>query len=319
MMFYLTPNDDKRQDQEIGSFRTYAKSIVSKQSRILEIGPSYSPVYPRREGFNVSILDHLDTEALRAKYSAMSVDISLIEEVDFVWNGEAIHSAVDGQKFDFVLASHVVEHSTNFVQFLNDIGEALTENGKIILMVPDKRYCFDLFQPLTDTAKILSDHVRSASVHTMEAMYREHSHVSVDYKEHVFPRKENIYAWGQGSIEGLKFGNNDPIGWYMNSLSKIKETAYIDFHEYFFTPTSFLLIVEELNFLGLLQMKVATLTRARGCEFLVVLEPSSSSSNDLDRYSKMHRELSINILREHQETFSMIKPLQTTPDFSFLA
>ncbi|MBK6618713.1 MAG: methyltransferase domain-containing protein [Nitrosomonas sp.] len=319
MMFYLTPNDDKRQDQEIGDFRSYAKSIVSKQSRILEIGPSYGPVYPRREGFNVSILDHLDTEILRAKYSAMNVDISLIEDVDFVWKGGAIHAAVDGQKFDFVLASHVVEHATNFVQFLNDICETLAKNGKIILMVPDKRYCFDLFQPLTDTAKILSDHVRGASIHTMEAMYRIHSHVSVDYKEHFFHHKKDLYAWGQGSIEDLKFINNNPIGWYTDTLAKIKETDYIDFHEYFFTPSSFLMIIEELNFLGLLQMKVATLTRARGCEFLVVLEPGLSNSNDLDRYSKMHRELSLNILREHQEAFSEIKPLHTAPDLSFLA
>jgi len=317
-MFYLTPDDDKRQDREIESFRSYAKSIVSKQSRILEIGPSYSPVYPRREGFNVSILDHLDAEALRAKYAAMNVDISLIEDVDFVWNGEAIHSTVNGQKFDFVLASHVVEHSVNFVQFLNDIGKALAENGKIILMVPDKRYCFDLLQPLTDTAKILSDHARSASVHTMEAMYREHSHVYVDYKEHVLFRKENIYAWGQGSVESLKFGNNDPIRWYAGILANMKATEYIDSHEYYFTPTSFLMIVEELNFLGLIQMKVATLTRARGCEFFVVLEPSSSNSNDLERYSKMRREFSINMLREHQEVFSKIEPLQTAPDFSWL-
>lgn len=318
-MFYLTPGDDKRQDQEIGSFRSYAKNIASKQSRILEIGPSYSPAYPRREGFNVSILDHLDTEALRVKYSAMGVDISLIEDVDFVWDGETIHSTVNGQKFDFVLASHVVEHSVNFVQFLNDIGEALAENGKIILMVPDKKYCFDLFQPLTDAAKILNDHARDASVHTMEAMYREHSHVFVNYKEYVLFRKENISAWGQGSVESLKFGTNDPIRWYMSALANMKATKYIDSHEYYFTPTSFLMIIEELNFLGLIQMKVATLTRSRGCEFLVVLEPSSSSSNDLDRYSKMRREFSLNILREHQEAFSKIEPLQAAPDFSFLA
>ena len=42
-----------------------ALSLLSKKGLGLEIGPSHNPVAPKRKGFNVHIVDHLDANGLR--------------------------------------------------------------------------------------------------------------------------------------------------------------------------------------------------------------------------------------------------------------
>ena len=54
----------------------------------LEIGPSFNPLAPKKDGYKVHILDHMDREQLIAKYTGHNVPLENIEEVDFVWNGE---------------------------------------------------------------------------------------------------------------------------------------------------------------------------------------------------------------------------------------
>ena len=51
----------------------------------LEIGPSHRPFAPKKEGFNVSILDHLNQEQLIEKYKSHNLDLTNIEPVDYIW------------------------------------------------------------------------------------------------------------------------------------------------------------------------------------------------------------------------------------------
>jgi len=56
----------------------------------LEIGPSYNPVVPKSTGYRVDTLDHADAAQLREKYRNHDIDLSAIEEVTYVWNGEPL-------------------------------------------------------------------------------------------------------------------------------------------------------------------------------------------------------------------------------------
>ena len=154
-MIYLSPLDDSQQDVAIGDFRAYCRELLGASS-ILEIGPSYMPLFPKKEGFDVSIVDHADGDTIREKYKSMGVDTSLIEDVDYVWKGGPISGLLDGKKFDCIYSSHVIEHTTDFVRFLQDCEVILNSSGLLVFIIPDKRFCFDLLQPITDTAKILS-------------------------------------------------------------------------------------------------------------------------------------------------------------------
>lgn len=310
--FYLDPSSDKLQDRLIGDFRGYARSLVKLTDPVLEFGPSYLPVFPRREGYNVEIVDHTDQAGLLEKYGAMGCDISLIEKVDHVWAGRLVSEIVTNHHFSYVFASHVVEHVPDLVCFLNDCAKLLSKEGHIILIVPDKRYCFDLLQPLTDPAKVIADSIRSESKHSIEALYREESQVSVSYNN------KDVLAWWQGAVDDYRFMHQNPINRYKAVLDAQKETAYQDAHEYYFTPSSFLLILEELRHLGLTNVKIDLITRARGCEFLVILKPDSAYKDDMDTFISKKLALNLNVMREQIEAWNKLKPInKKLPDWNW--
>ena len=43
---------------------------ATRDSRIIEIGPSHAPIAPKRAGWNSFVVDHADQAELRAKYRA---------------------------------------------------------------------------------------------------------------------------------------------------------------------------------------------------------------------------------------------------------
>ena len=62
-------------------------SVVRRESAGIEIGPWRHPVAPKRDGYRTTVIDILDTEALRAMARDRNVpaeEISLIEDVDIV-------------------------------------------------------------------------------------------------------------------------------------------------------------------------------------------------------------------------------------------
>lgn len=125
-------------------------SAIDRNGVGLEIGPSHNPVAPKREGFNVSIIDHLSKSELIKKYQNSGVNLAAIEEVDYIWRGERYADLV-GQRecYDWVIASHVIEHSPDLIGFLQSCAEVLKPEGVLSLAVPDARFCFDQFRPIT--------------------------------------------------------------------------------------------------------------------------------------------------------------------------
>ena len=81
--------------------------------------------------------------------------------MDFVWTSGPMADAVPSDlhgTFGAFIASHVIEHTTDFIGFLDAAATLLAPDGVVILAVPDKRYCFDYFRPLTTTGKVLDAH-----------------------------------------------------------------------------------------------------------------------------------------------------------------
>lgn len=196
---FLTAADDLEQDRQIPYFRGYIRQKV-KTSNALEIGPSYNPILPKKDGYNVVVLDHDHQNGLREKYAKSPVDVTNIEPVDVVWRSGTLGDAIAGRKFDLIVASHVIEHAPDFIQFLKDCHGALTDVGMLFLIVPDKRYCFDLFQPVSDTAKILSDHLIKRTRHSFESFYRYSMIVS----------QEGRGDWSQHATKAIQFINANP-------------------------------------------------------------------------------------------------------------
>jgi hypothetical protein len=131
-----------------------ARLDLTKQG--LEIGPSYNGVLKKSDGCDVKILDHLPTDALKVKYIAQGIDDGQIESVDYVWDGRPYAETVaPGERFAWIVASHVIEHAPCLITFLRDCESILAPDGTLSLAVPDKRFTFDCLRERTSIAQVI--------------------------------------------------------------------------------------------------------------------------------------------------------------------
>ena len=150
--------------------------LIDKTGLGLEIGPSYNPIAPKRDGWNVEIVDHLNAASLQSKYAAWGVDGSAIEEVDYIVGTDGLYAAIGREsRFDFILASHAIEHMPDVVQFLKDCERLLKPGGILSLVVPDKRFCFDVLKPLSTTGQVLQAHIDRRQKHSPGTIFDAHA------------------------------------------------------------------------------------------------------------------------------------------------
>ena len=130
----------------------------------LEVGPSYNPLLPKSAGYNVEIFDHADAETLRAKYRD---NASQIEEVDYVSDGRGLLDVIgEPGRYDYIVASHVIEHVADIVRFVQDCETLLKDGGTLVLAVPDKRYCFDTLRPISTVGQALQAFAEKRTRHS---------------------------------------------------------------------------------------------------------------------------------------------------------
>lgn len=238
---------------------------IDRTSHGLEIGPSHRPIAAKRHGFNVRILDHLDAAALREKYASHGVDVDAIEEVDYVWTGEPLDELVAGERFSWIIASHVIEHVPDLVGFLNACERILAPGGVLALAVPDKRYCFDCERENSSLARVID---------VAQARLTNHSAgTAAEYFLKVC-RKGGQIAWDdrhRGAIEPVH-GLQDAL----DAMARIREGHYFDLHAWVFTPDSFRQIINDLHDLKLVRLRERHFHPTRGCEFFVTLAKTPS-------------------------------------------
>ncbi len=245
---------------------------IDRDSQILEIGPSYSPIAPKAAGWRTHVVDHESRAGLRNKYAAAGVPIEAIEEVeevDTIWRGAPLDQAVPPALlggFDAIIASHVVEHLPDLIGFLGAAARLLRPAGVIALAVPDRRYCFDFFKPITLTGDLLEAHAARRSRHAPRTVWNQHA-----YSVHA----DGVGAWGRHRIGAIEF--TDP---FEQAAAAVEAGAgqrdegagpYQDCHAWHFTPAAFRLAVLELGQLGAIDWRIDRLEAPWGAEFLCLL------------------------------------------------
>jgi SAM-dependent methyltransferase len=247
--------------------RTYkALTMIDRNGFGLEIGPSHNPLAPKNRGFKVHILDHCSACELREKYKEHGVNLENIETVDFVWHGEPLHELVGKQQFyDWIIASHVIEHIPDLINFLQECEQLLKSNGVLSLVIPDKRYCFDYFNSTTSTGELLD---------TFDQKRRRPSPGKVfDHFANAAKLNGQI-AWPQGYTGAISLAHDFREA-YANWEKAVTSSDYIDVHNWRFTPSSFRLILSDLQALGLTGLVIAKEFDTVGCEFFVTLRKTS--------------------------------------------
>lgn len=236
----------------------------------LEIGPSFNPLLPKRNGHNIEILDHLDTAALIEKYrNAPGVDLSRIESVDYVSTGASIYDAIQHEhRFDFIVASHVIEHTVDLVGFLRDCERLLKTEGTLVLAIPDKRFSFDVFRPLTSTGAVLQAHLEKRVTHPAGAIFDEVAYNAL---------RGGALAWPRDNDDEITFFSNLDAA-QSTFLAAQRDDAFRDIHAWQFTPSSFRLIVNDLAEMKYIGLREAQFREGAG-EFFVTLSKTAKGTS----------------------------------------
>lgn len=243
---------------------------IKKSGFGLEIGPSHNPIAPKSDGYRVHIIDHMTQTELIDKYREHKVNLKKIESVDFVWDGEKDYSELTGNRnfYDWIIASHVIEHTPCLISFLNDCDQLLNESGVLSLVIPDKRYCFDHFRPMTGIAKVIDSLSQGHKVHTPGTV--------AEYFLNVVA-KNNAIAWHPATEGNYNFVHS--LADARGGMESVKQNGnYIDVHAWCFTPHSFRLMVEDLFSLGFIQLRELDFFPTVGCEFFITLSRQGQGS-----------------------------------------
>lgn len=204
----------------------------------LEIGPSYNPLLPKSSGYNVETVDQTNAAALRKKYRD---NASQIEEVDYVSDGQGLLELIGKPgAYDFIVASHVIEHVTDIVRFIQDCEALLKPEGVLVLAVPDKRFCFDTLRPVSTIGQALQAYAERRTRHTPGMIFDQVLSESTKAKQIV---------WIEPTLDDIEMINmpNDANALFQSSQSCEK---YTDIHGWQFTPAYFRYFVKTLRSLN---------------------------------------------------------------------
>jgi glycosyltransferase involved in cell wall biosynthesis len=243
---------------------------LDRSARVIEIGPSFSPIAAKADGWNAMTVDHAPRLELVKKYRGHpGVDVDRIEEVDFVWTRGSLADAVPVElhgTFDALIASHVIEHVPDFVGFLGTAEQLLAPTGVVVLAVPDKRYCFDFYRPLTSTGDVLEAHALRRSRHSPRTLFNHKAYVV---------KNAGAGAWGQAVVHESDFEFFHSLEEAAAALASTTDggadAPYIDAHAWQFSPDSFELLLLELAWLKYTDWQIQRITPPAGHEFHVWL------------------------------------------------
>ncbi len=215
-------------------------------TRGVEIGALTSPLVTSPDA-NIRYVDHADTATLRLKYADdPNVRIDDIVNVDAVWGEQTLSHCLNGELFDYVIASHVAEHVPDLIGWFSEVAEILRPGGRLILAIPDRRYSFDVLRRETSLSELIDNHLRRARRPTPGQVFDFNANaVDFDFRS----------AWKQS-------GEHAELAHYVTknfAFLQAKESAsgvYLDVHCSVFTAASLLRLLDGLLELELLPFAV---------------------------------------------------------------
>lgn len=252
-----------------------------KDSIGIEIGPLCWPLIRREDGAKVIYIDHTDTPGLRQKYKDDAhVVVKEIVDVDAVWGKHTLHEAVGGQYFDYVVASHVVEHVPDLVTWLRELAAVLKPTGEVRLAVPDRRFTFDYFRRESRLQEVLLSYITRTRV--------PHPYSLLDYclSAADVPTAD---AW-RGRIDRRHVKPHHTWEGAMHlARDAFENGAYHDIHCWAFTPKSFARLLSDLCRIGLLDFACENFcdTRQNEFEFFVTLRRSNDHKHIAESWLRM--------------------------------
>lgn len=268
--------------QQMLDRKTKLLSLISPLAQDgLEFGPLFTPIVTRAESNGrVQYVDYLSAEGLKEHYREdPSVRVEDIVDIDYIWGEGTLPEIVNSQRFNYAIASHVIEHLPDVLGWLKEVKEVLDDKGILSLAIPDKRYTFDYKRDLSTPGMLI------------EAYLCE--------KRRPGPREifDNLLLAGKVDVVeawNRKIKNVQPWATIQYAFEMAKDSVqtnrYQDVHVNVFTPASFLYLLEIASRVELFDFVVIDFydTVRNTLEFFISLE---RLPDGLDQDEKLAKQL----------------------------
>jgi SAM-dependent methyltransferase len=233
-------------------------ALIPQDAAILEIGPFNTPLL---SGPNVSYFDVLPQDELIVRATSIGLDPAGVPHIDYV--SPMSDLSIVKHCFDVVISSHCLEHQPDLIGHLKGVRKLLRPGGAFFILMPDKRYCFDHFIPLSNLAEIIVAHRERRKTHALRSVI-EHRVLTT----HNDPLRH--WRGDHGNIF-------DDVQWRVQAaLDEFDSSngSYIDVHAWYFTPDSFSAILSALQSAKMSPLGVHRIypTRYYAAEFWTILK-----------------------------------------------
>jgi SAM-dependent methyltransferase len=209
---------------------------------ILEIGPGATP---RMRGDKVKFADVKSRRELQQRYRNDPAYESIPEKINYVLEGGNLRAIPE--KFDIVFSSHVIEHTLDLIEHINSVEAILRNNGLYFLMIPDKRFTFDRFKPVTIVEDALWQHFQNQGRASMRPILLEKCR-----RAHNDPARH----W-RGDHGAMAYTKQDVLETIENFERAADDYVNITgYHSWFFTSDSFVCLMNSLLDLDLISLRV---------------------------------------------------------------
>lgn len=219
----------------------------------IEIAPFFRPTLLKQD-CNIYYTDYATAAELKKKHEHLEIAREIAEltvESDFIWRpGETLVKCIPaGMRFDYAIASHVIEHVPNVIGWLVQILDVLKPGGVLSLAIPDKRATFDVYRSETHVSEMVDAWLRNQKIPSSAQIYDMLSN-AVDAPSGSFPQEEGI------PFASLHRNYTDQQALEF-AIHAFTTGSYLDIHCSVFTPDGFRSLLLRINELGLLNIAVS--------------------------------------------------------------
>lgn len=141
----------------------------------IEVGALHMPL-TLPPNTSVQYLDYLPVKKLRKHYPELK-KLPLVN-VDIVDDGEKL-TKVPNTSLNFIIANHFLEHCHDPIGTIVTFYNKLVDGGILYMAVPDKRFTFDMYRPITPYAHLIDEHKAQSA----KRYYVEHAREIVSLTE----------------------------------------------------------------------------------------------------------------------------------------
>lgn len=190
----VAPARDSYQEKRFASLASHIRVSTSVG---LEIGACNKPTVPAHAG----ICRFADFRSAKDMIEMWNLDPSTVCPVEYVVKRSACISDQIKDKFDYIIACHVIEHVPDPIGYLHNLAKILNPGGIIMLTVPDKRMTFDVHRPLTTIDHLLMDFHEECRYPSLEHIVEYHRY-AVAFDSGLEVPIAEAFAFAKSNFEG---------------------------------------------------------------------------------------------------------------------